>query len=113
MLQEDEAARPDEKCVMTYVSEFPLAFLTLNPSKPKPANEIQPTAVTSVAELSEEELAKSAEAIKLAQEEADRKKKEADEAQRKAEEARIQKDQVLEKKKEKESAKAEIDAKEG
>jgi len=35
ILKEDETQRPDEKCVMTYLSEFPLAFLASQPARPK------------------------------------------------------------------------------
>ena len=118
MVKEDENARPDEKCVMTYVSEFPLAFLAAQPStlpsKPKVVEEkIEIPEIPTDHGPSEEQIAKIAEEAKKAKEEEELKKKQAEQAQKKIDEAQKLKENALEEKKKKESQKAEIEAKEG
>lgn len=114
MIKEDESQRPDEKCVMTYLSEFPLAFLQSTPvRRTKSEPEPEPEPILMPSRPSQEELDRAKEEIKKAQDNEESKKVAAAEAQKKAEEARKQKEELIAKRKTMIDQKAALDAKEG
>ncbi|KAL6068602.1 Alpha-actinin-4 [Balamuthia mandrillaris] len=99
ILAEDALSRPDEQCFMTYLSQFPIAFLSQGEKKHDAEAEKRKLEEEESKRRALEEAERAAEARKRAEEEAELARKKAEEAERarlEAEEARKRAEQERE-----------------